>query len=363
MRLTHFKGENGPPRNRYRKPPRPPEFFLALLVFALTICTTTFAQLSLSTSSLPLTVTLPPLNTSTQAFDLSITSPSPITSLYLTLSICSLGSNTSIIPAILVSLDPENFDIDENSVSDRNSGGVLKANRKARGADVWALAWDKGFANWTYVDEEGVDNVTTRIRFAKREEASEGNVVLQLGASVDGISAASTSICQADISEPQQTVSPLMLYLGDTTSTQSLLFSPLLLASPQTQPTYPNYTLPPAFMVPPTIPEFSFSNLDLLIIPTGSSPTASGLDNSHCAALNANSTTGALGSSNLVVNATTEWMAIGDEEGYRTYWVIGGLIPSSNYTAYYYEPITRTLSQPIWFSTKQCMSPSPSASR
>jgi len=150
-----------------------------------------------------------------------------------------------------------------------------------------------------------------------------------------------------------------MLYLGDTTSTQSLLFSPLLLASPQLQPSYPNYTLPPVVMIPPAIPEFSFSNLDLLIIPTGSSPTGSGLDNSHCAALNANITTGTLGSANLIVNATTEWMAIGDEEGYRTYWVVAGLMPSSNYTAYYYEPITRTLSQPVWFTTKQCTSPSP----
>jgi peroxiredoxin len=82
-------------------------------------------------------------------------------------------------------------------VSDRDSGGVVKANRKARGADVWALAWDKGFANWTYVDEEGVDNVTMRIEFSEGQEASEGNVILQLGASVDGMSAKSC-ICRAN---------------------------------------------------------------------------------------------------------------------------------------------------------------------
>jgi hypothetical protein len=164
---------------------------LAFFLIALTICTTTLAQLSLSISSLPLTVTLPPLNASTQAYDLSLTSPSPITSLYLTLSICSLGSNTSIVPAVVVSLDPENFDIDENSVSDRSSGGVDKANRKARGGDVWALAWDKGFANWTYVDDEGAGEVVMRIGFAEGEKASEGNVVMQLGASVDGKSAIS----------------------------------------------------------------------------------------------------------------------------------------------------------------------------
>jgi hypothetical protein len=196
-RLSVHEGHGRPSRNPYRTPPRPPDLFLALLIIALTICTTTFAQLSISTSSLPLTVTLPPLNTSTQAFDLSITSTSPITSLFLTLSICSLGSNTSIIPAVLVSLNPGNFDIDENSAPDRNSGGVGKANRKARGADVWALAWDKGFANWTYVDEDGAESVTMRIGFAEGEEASEGNVVLQLGASVDGMSPA-YCICQAD---------------------------------------------------------------------------------------------------------------------------------------------------------------------
>ena len=144
-----------------------------------------------------------------------------------------------------------------------------------------------------------------------------------------------------------------MLYLGDTTSTQSILFSPLLLASPQTQPSYPNYTLPPAFMTPPQLPDFSFPNYELLVVPSDSSPPASGLDNSHCAALDANVTTGNI-ARNLVVNATTEWMAVGGEEGYRTYWVVGGLLPSSNYTAYYLEPSTRTLSQPIWFTTKQC---------
>jgi calcium channel MID1 len=148
-----------------------------------------------------------------------------------------------------------------------------------------------------------------------------------------------------------------MLYLGDTTSTQSLLFSPLLLASPQSQPTYPNYTLPPALFSPPALPEFSFQDLELIVLPTGSSPTQSGLDNSRCAALSSNITTGALGATNLVVYATTEWMAVGGEEGFRTYWVLGGLQPSSNYTAYYYEPTTRTLSQPIWFSTKQSTFP------
>ena len=178
------------------RPLRPPQWsFLALVLAALTICSTTFAQLTLSTSSLPLTVTLPALNTTTAAFDLSITSLNPITSLYLTLSICSLGSNSSIIPAVLVTTNPGEFDIDDNSVSDRNSGGVEKANKRARGGDVWALAWDKGFANWTFVDDSdgdadnkdaGLREIVMRIGFANGVEISEGNVVIQLAAALDG---------------------------------------------------------------------------------------------------------------------------------------------------------------------------------
>jgi hypothetical protein len=65
------------------------------------------------------------------------------------------------------------------------SGGVERANRKAKGRDVWALSWDKGFANWTYVDDTGVQEIGMRIGFADGQEVSDGNVVIQLGAGVD----------------------------------------------------------------------------------------------------------------------------------------------------------------------------------
>lgn len=93
--------------------------------------------------------------------------------------------------------NPGEFDIDDNSVSDRNSGGVEKANRRARGGDVWSLAWDKGFANWTFVDDgdgdsgnddAGLREIVMRIGFAEGVEISEGNVVIQLAAAVDGAS-------------------------------------------------------------------------------------------------------------------------------------------------------------------------------
>jgi calcium channel MID1 len=128
-----------------------------------------------------------------------------------------------------------------------------------------------------------------------------------------------------------------------------------LLAAPQSQPTYPNYTLPPAEFPIPALPEFSLPGLDLIVIPTTSSPSSQGLDYSVCAVKNANVFTGSVGVQNIVVNATTEWSAVGNEEGYRTYWVIGGLSPGSNYTAWFMDG-QKMMSEPIWFTTKQCKS-------
>lgn len=157
------------------------------------------------------------------------------------------------------------------------------------------------------------------------------------------------------ITAPLSSVLSTSLLLGDTTSNQVLLFSPLLLPAPQSQPTYPNYTFPPARLDPPSLPEFTLPTIDLIVIPTSSSPTLQGLDQSHCAIRAANVSTGGLaqGTRNMVVNATTEWSAIGGIEGYRTYWVLGGLLPGTNYTAWYTDG-EENISQPIWFRTKQC---------
>lgn len=157
------------------------------------------------------------------------------------------------------------------------------------------------------------------------------------------------------LSAPLSSVLSSSLLLGDTTSSQVLLFSPLLLPAPQSQPTYPNYTFPPVRLDPPALPEFSLPTYNLIMIPTSSSPTSEGLDQSHCAIQRANVSTGGLaqGTRNMVVNATIEWSAIGGIEGFRTYWVLGGLLPGTNYTAWYTDG-DNTLSQPIWFRTKQC---------
>ena len=160
---------------------------------------------------------------------------------------------------------------------------------------------------------------------------------------------------------PSYYLSPATLFLGDTTPNSALLFSPLLMAFPLPEPSYPNYSLPRAQMVFDAYPGAgSQTNLTTLgsrfrpiIVPTGVSPTNDGLDNSLCAALSANTSTGYVADpANMLVNATTQWMSVGGVEGFRTMWVVGGLAPETNYTAWLVDD-QGGVTQPMWFSTKE----------
>jgi calcium channel MID1 len=137
-------------------------------------------------------------------------------------------------------------------------------------------------------------------------------------------------------------LSPSAPLLGDTTATSALIFSPLLASHPHDQPTYPNYTLPPAIL---NLPMYTGtpSNLTtpvppltLVIIPTSSSPTNDGLDSSLCAVKAGDDDADNVGSTQLV-NGTAQWMSVGREEGFRNTDGHGGM------------------SAPIWFATKDGM--------
>ncbi len=52
------------------------------------------------------------------------------------------------------------------------------------------------------------------------------------------------------------------------------------------------------------------------------------------------------------MNATTSWMSVGGEEGFRTMWVVGELLAETNYTAWIVDERGVT-SAAIWFSTKE----------
>jgi calcium channel MID1 len=130
-------------------------------------------------------------------------------------------------------------------------------------------------------------------------------------------------------------------FFGDTTSNQAILFSPVFQNIEIEKPTYPNYTLPAAGMAQPDQPTNS-SNLTLII-----SPTSSGLANKV--------QTGCFLSSQLPLGTVaneTFWAR--DEQGWRRQWLMGGLTPSTNYTAYVLLNNTK-VSGPIFFSTKSGM--------
>ncbi|KAF8152295.1 stretch-activated cation channel Mid1 [Crassisporium funariophilum] len=127
-------------------------------------------------------------------------------------------------------------------------------------------------------------------------------------------------------------------FFGDTTSNQAILSSPPFLKIPLVEPSYPNYTLPAANMLQPSQPT-TFPNLTVII-----SPTSFGIANGPRTGcfLSAQQTSGTIANETL-------WAR--DEEGWRRQWLMGGLTPSTNYTAFVLQDTTK-VSGPIYFSTK-----------
>ncbi|KAF8840262.1 hypothetical protein BDN67DRAFT_968749 [Paxillus ammoniavirescens] len=132
---------------------------------------------------------------------------------------------------------------------------------------------------------------------------------------------------------------------GDATANQAIIFSPPFYPASTEQPTYPNYTLPPANLSipdnPPSVPTF-----DLVIGPTSSQ--LSSLPQTACALLNPSST-GSIISNSL-------WLR--DVDGWRSQWLVDGFSPSTNYTAYVIQDQLK-VSGPIYFATKSAGFPCP----
>jgi hypothetical protein len=125
--------------------------------------------------------------------------------------------------------------------------------------------------------------------------------------------------------------------LGDTTSNEAILFSPPFAPAPNEQPTYPNYTLPLANLTLPTPP--SSPNFTLILSPTSSS-LAAGLQ-TGCRLASTQS------SGNQI--SQSPWLR--DQDGWRSQWLIGGLTPTTNYTAFVIQDSTK-VSGPIYLVTK-----------
>lgn len=132
--------------------------------------------------------------------------------------------------------------------------------------------------------------------------------------------------------------------LGDSTSTQGLLFSPAF--EPYTLPesTYPNYTLPSINSTYPPPPSSS-PNYTLALFPTSSVPSSFTLSRSACAIREVDA------SQNIGQGQRNQSVISRGPEGFRNQWIVGGLNPSTNYTAYVVKDGGR-LSQTAFFTSK-----------
>lgn len=140
--------------------------------------------------------------------------------------------------------------------------------------------------------------------------------------------------------------------LGDTTSNQVLLFSPVLAnATPANSPTYPNYTLPPANLSLPSGDTSLLTGLSVFVAPTASLAKGS-LPLTGCA-MRDSKTDGSIAMDAKPSADNGLWLK-DDSDGWRFQWLISGLSSQTNYTAYVIQDGTK-LSGPINFVTKSGM--------
>jgi len=153
---------------------------------------------------------------------------------------------------------------------------------------------------------------------------------------------------------------PTLPLFGDTTSNQALLFSPPFERIDISDPTFPNYTLPSANLsLPPPTQTPTFT---LILGPTSSFPiinlendsTGSKLPLTACALQNTinDLVAGQLGDTSANVESSI-WLR--DQQGWRGQFLVNGLAPSTNYTAFVVQDGSK-ISGPINMVTKSGMS-------
>lgn len=201
------------------------------------------------------------------------------------------------------------------------------------GTDVYELVVTNGHANFTGVFTDG--------GVLAVEEAGQSS--FEVGVSDTGtcVSYCAMVLAHMVVIGPMHEILDTFPLLGDTTANQVLLFSPPFSPLTSEDPSYPNYTLPIANTSAPSPPS-SPPSFSLTISPTSSSLTS--LPQTGCA-LKAQISTG------TVINETL-WPR--DASGWRNQWVVNGLFPLTNYTAYVVEDGTK-VSGPLYFVTKSGM--------
>ncbi|KAI0050150.1 hypothetical protein FA95DRAFT_1487893 [Auriscalpium vulgare] len=282
----------------------PDSLWLLVSALALSLPDRTAAQTPSRALLLNTPLALAAANFSSTSTPLLFALPDPPSSsspLTVSIALCSAASSAA----------PRFFITNDSQVAVPGPGG---------GTDVWELVVDSG----------GLANVTMTM------DGGAGKLAVWGGGASDSveIGASDSGPLHEHLPEP-----PL---LGDSTSNQALLYSPPFGASPLAQPTYPNYTLPPAELAFPTPPDGPLPNYTLILAPltaalTSQPQTACAL-RSHADAKTAGD-----------VLRQQNWLR--DEQGWRTEWLLDGLTPLTNYTAYTIQDGTK-VNGPTYFTTK-----------
>ncbi|KZT30269.1 hypothetical protein NEOLEDRAFT_1054732 [Neolentinus lepideus HHB14362 ss-1] len=189
------------------------------------------------------------------------------------------------------------------------------------GSNVFEIQLNDGYGNWTGSTPEGGVLAVTNV----------GGTPFEVG------------VTEGD-SGPMHEVLTTIPLLGDTTSNQALIFSSPFSLPNVVLPTYPNYTLPPANLSYATQPSSGGSpDFTLVLAPTSSSSLISE-PQTGCA----------LRSATSVGSQIFQSLWLRDASGWRSEWLMGGLTPLTNYTAYVIENRTK-VSGPIYFVTKSAL--------
>ena len=193
--------------------------------------------------------------------------------------------------------------------------------------DVFEILIEEGIGNWTGPIDQGGRLAIT----------NTGQTKYEVGVSTNTSQAFHQYLGQAG------------LLFGDSTGNQAILFSPPFENVEFTQPKFPNYTLPSVqtpFSVsqPSSTPQFALTLVETSL--------ASGLLQRSSCALIATSSEG-------TIKNQTNWIRGGtDAGGWRSKWLVEGLSPGTNYSAFVSRDGTK-VSGPLYFTTKSGQYASP----
>ncbi|KAI0245821.1 stretch-activated Ca2+-permeable channel component-domain-containing protein [Lactifluus subvellereus] len=293
-----------------------PQSLWALVASFLFSLPSTRAQSSPFSLSLNTPVTLTGNNFSGSSTPVLFSLPSSSSSnLTISLALCATTSSSS--PRVFVS----------------NSGSSQTVPGPSGGADVFeVILGNLGLGNFTLALPAGG---ATGVLAVYGGQAS--------GSLEIGVSEGTTPPLHAPLAD--------LPFFGDSTANEALLFSPPFLrpAAPAPQPTYPNYTLPPAnaSFPPPSSQSQNAPNFTLFLAPLSAGLAA--LPQTACA-VRAGVSGSALAAQSAQVLTEQFWMRDAGE-GWRREWLVGGLAALTNYSVYAVQDGTR-LSGPIYFTTK-----------